>query len=294
MNPRLITLATLAVTLAACSTVQERNTALDQARGKFNQAQGDAQVATLAPEELKRASESLAVAQQAWTDKAPNAKVDHLAYLSSQRVTIAQETASSRAYQAVTSGAAVERDKMMLAMRTNEADVARQQLAASQQSNALKKAELEQADALALRDRARLERSNARASDLEAQLKDLNAKQTDRGMVVTLGDVLFDSGQSRLLPDSERNMAKLADVFKLNPERKAAIEGYTDSVGGSSANLDLSARRASAVMTALVNLGVPADRLMTHGYGEDKPSASNGTAAGRQMNRRVEIVFAAP
>jgi outer membrane protein OmpA-like peptidoglycan-associated protein len=86
-------------------------------------------------------------------------------------------------------------------------------------------------------------------------------------------------------------MARLAAVFKGDPQRRAAIEGHTDSVGGADANQVLSQRRADAVMTALVNLGVPANRLSTRGFGEDSPTASNDSAAGRQMNRRVEIVF---
>jgi outer membrane protein OmpA-like peptidoglycan-associated protein len=111
-------------------------------------------------------------------------------------------------------------------------------------------------------------------------------------MVVTLGDVLFDSGRSSLQPDGSRNMAKLADVFRRNPQSKASIEGYTDSVGSASSNQELSGRRAGAVMAALVSLGVPADHLRMQAHGEDMPVASNDTAAGRQMNRRVEIVFA--
>ena len=160
------------------------------------------------------------------------------------------------------------------------------------QSNAQKTAELAAADAASKLDQARVERRDARVNDLEMQLKDLNAKKTDRGLVVTLSDVLFDAGKSELLPEGARNMAKLAEVFKRNPQRKALIEGYTDSVGSASSNVDLSNRRANSVMSALVNLGVAADHLSTRGFGADQPAASNSTAAGRQMNRRVEIVFA--
>ena len=124
------------------------------------------------------------------------------------------------------------------------------------------------------------------------QLKDLNAKQTDRGMVVTLGDVLFDTGKSQILASGSSNIAKLADFFKRNPERTALIEGYTDDVGAAGANFELSQQRANAVMTALIGLGVTADRLTTLAHGEDMPTADNATAAGRQMNRRVEIVIA--
>ncbi|HEY0856915.1 MAG TPA: OmpA family protein [Albitalea sp.] len=292
MNIRTFSLGVIAAaTLAACSSVPDRNTALEQARTRVTAAQGNPQVASLAPEELKRATESLRVADKAWTDGGKTATIDHLAYMTVQRVAIAQETASSRASQAVTAGAAAERDKMRLAQRTNEADAAQRQLAASQQSNARKATELAAAEAATARDQARIERSDARASDLEAQLKDMNARKTERGIVVTLGDVLFDSGQARLLPDGSRNMAKLADVFKRNPQRRATIEGYTDSVGAAGANRDLSQRRADAVMNELVGQGVAADHLSTRAHGEDNPTADNSTPAGRQMNRRVEIVF---
>ena len=284
-STRTFALLTLSAALAACSSVPERNAALDQARSRYAAAQADPQVAKLAPDELKLAGEALRNADQARSAGGSPATVDHLAYLTTQRVAIAQETASSKAAQAVTAGAAAERDKLRLTQRTNEADLAQQQLAQSQQSNARKTSELAAADASAQRDQARV-------SDLESQLKDLNARKTDRGMVVTLGDVLFDTGQAKLLVGSRPNMAKLADLFKSNPQRRASIEGFTDSVGGAAANMDLSQRRAAAVMSALVDLGVPADRLTTKAFGADQPVASNGTAAGRQLNRRVEIVFA--
>lgn len=294
----LVTFTTLA-TLAACSSTPDRNSALDQARSRYNAAQNDAQVATLAPEELKRAAESLRMADKALADGGTVASVDHLAYMTGQRVTIAQETASSKAAQTAVEGAAAERDRMRLASRTREAEVAQQKLAASQQTNAIKDAELANAGAAAnaaaataaMREQAIVDRSNARVNDLEMQLKDLNARKTDRGMVVTLGDVLFDSGQARLLADGNSSMVKIANVFRDNPQRKALIEGYTDSVGGADANYALSERRASAVMSALINLGVPAERLSMKAHGEEQPVASNSTAAGRQLNRRVEVLF---
>ena len=286
MNTRILALSTLAVAmLSACSSMPNSNTALDQARLRVKSAQADSQVAALAPEEMKRASDSLGTAEKAWAEHVAPATLDHLSYMTVQRVVIAQETASGRASQAVTAGAAAERDKMRLAQRTNEADAAQQKLATAEQSNTRKTAELAAADANAAL-------TQARNRDLETQLKDLNAKQTDRGIVVTLGDVLFHTGQSQLMPEGARNMTKLADVFKRNPDRRASIEGYTDSVGASGANLELSQRRADTVMTALVNQGVAADHLSTRAHGEQNPAADNATLAGRKMNRRVEIVFA--
>ena len=294
MNPRIPLLSVLAAAaLVACSSVPESNNALEQARGSYKLAQGDPQVAKLAPDELKRASDALGAADRAWAAKAATASVDHLAYLTSQRVVIAQETASSRAAQAVTAGAGAERDQMRLAQRTAEAEAAQLKLAASQQSDARKTTELAAADAAAARDQAQVAKGDARVSELELQLKELNAKKTAAGMVVTLGDVLFDSGRWQLLPAGAADMAKLADVFKQDPRRRASIEGYTDSVGGAYANVELSGRRANAVMVALVDLGVPADRRSTRAHGAADPAATNATAAGRQIPAGGDRVLAA-
>ena len=267
---RLVFLTALAAALAACSTVPDRNAALEDAHSRFKVAQSDPQVGALAPQELKRANETLRTADEAHTAGRDRATVDHLAYMSSQRLAIAQDTAASKAAQALTAGAAAERDKLRLAARTNETAAAQQDASASQRE---------------------LARSDARVADLETQLKALNARKTERGMVVTLGDVLFDSGKSQLLAASSQNMAQLAEFFKRNPERKASIEGHTDSVGSEESNRLLSDHRAGAVKAALVRMDVPANRLSTQGFGEESPVASNDTSAGRQMNRRVEIVI---
>jgi outer membrane protein OmpA-like peptidoglycan-associated protein len=291
MTTRLLTLIALTATLAACSTVPERNSDLDRARGRFNMAQRDAQVVTLAPEELNIARTTMDQAQNAWDQKQPKATVDHLSYMTAQRVIIAQETASSRAAQAITANASAERDKLLLAQRTAEADLAHQKLAAAERSNVQKTNQLAQADAAAKQDQARIDYSDARAHALELELKDLNAKKTERGFVITLGDVLFDSGQDRLLPEGAGYMVRLADAFKRNTALTAAIEGYTDSVGSSESNMELSARRARTVMAALMGQGVLSSQLSVRAMGENNPAASNDTSAGRQMNRRVEIVF---
>lgn len=293
--------------LGACSTVPERNVALDQAQSRYNTAQSQTQVATLAPEELKRASEALRVAEQAKANGESVATVDHLAYLASQRVGIAQDTAASRSSEAVTAGAAAERDRIRLALRTQEADAAQRQLAASQQANASTNQQLANSQMAAAStaqqlanaqqsnavQQAQLERRDAQLGELQSQLRDLNARKTDRGIVVTLGDVLFATGQATLQGDSVRTMGKLAEFFKRYPQRTATIEGYTDSVGNDTSNQALSERRAQAVMAALVGQGVPANRLRSEGFGEARPVGSNDSADGRRTNRRVEVVFAA-
>lgn len=273
MTTRTLTIATLAAALAACSSAPERNLALEQAQDRYAVASHDNKVQTLAADELRRAGDSLRIAQQANTDRQPRATVDHLAYMTTQRVVIAQETASSRASQAVTAAAAAERDKVQQDRRIQEAEGANERLARSQQGK---------------------RQSDARVEELEMQLRELNARQTPRGLVVTLGDVLFDSGHAELVAGSAGNISSLAEVFKRHPQLVASIEGYADSSGAARSNVMLSRQRAEAVKEALVSLGVEADRLKTRAYGAENPVASNATAAGRQLNRRVEIVFVRP
>lgn len=282
-------LLAMAGLMAACSTVPSANTALDQASDRYEAAQRDSQITALAAEELKEAGRSLSNATQAWEAKEPNATVDHLAYMALQHVVVAEETAAGRAAQAVTANAAAERERMRLALRTDEADRARADLDQSRRRNELMTAAQAEADAAAKRER---EGKDARVAELEAQLLALDAKKTDRGMVLTLGDVLFDTGRAQIREEGARNMKKLAEFLKRYPEARASIEGHTDSVGSPESNYILAQRRADSVQSALTALGVPADSLSTRAHGPDIPVATNDTASGRQMNRRVEIVFA--
>jgi outer membrane protein OmpA-like peptidoglycan-associated protein len=130
-----------------------------------------------------------------------------------------------------------------------------------------------------------------RAKALERELADLKGKKTDRGVVVTLGDVLFDTGKATLKPGAYSTIERLASVLKEDSSRKVMIEGHTDSVGTDEYNQSLSERRAQSVQAALFERGVEASQISTVGKGETTPVASNDTAAGRQQNRRVELVF---
>lgn len=295
----------LTAALAACATAPAPSSSLEQARQRVKSAQADTQVVALAPLELKRAEQALQLAEKTWAAEGSPAIVDHQAYMAGQRVTLAQETAASLADQAVTANAAAERDRMRLASRTAEADTAQRRLTESERSNAQKSSEIvavqAQSDrksseiaavqAQSDRNQQEAQAQQARVGTLESLLAELSAKKTDRGVVVTLGDVLFESGRSDLNAGADRQMAKLADALRRDPGQTASIEGFTDSVGSAASNRELSGRRATAVMNALVNLGVPAQHLRTASRGEDAPVASNDTAEGRQMNRRVEIVF---
>jgi outer membrane protein OmpA-like peptidoglycan-associated protein len=176
---------------------------------------------------------------------------------------------------------------VLLEARTREAQNAADQARAEQQ-----KAEAAKQEALSAQ--AQAEQARAEAADMQKQLSDLQAKQTDRGMVLTLGDVLFDTNQATLKPGAQSQLDRLASFMQKNEGTKVIIEGHTDSRGSDSYNQELSQRRAQAVADALAANGIDRSRVEAVGRGKALPVASNDTAAGRQQNRRVEIVFSDP
>ncbi|MBV8665568.1 MAG: OmpA family protein [Burkholderiaceae bacterium] len=246
----------LSLLLTACSSVQQANPGLEDARAAYSAAQSNPQIAALAPAEMQQAGEALNAADLAWQHKEKPDKVDQLAHIAKEKVVIAQETAQRKQAENVIASAAKERDRVQLEERTAEAD-----------------------------------RAKARAEQLQIQLKELEAKKTDHGMVVTLNDLLFNVNKAELNPGGTRTVQKVADILKQNPERHVLIEGFTDSTGSVSYNQQLSERRANAVRLALIDMGVGPERIVARGNGPEFPVATNSTAAGRQMNRRVEIVF---
>jgi outer membrane protein OmpA-like peptidoglycan-associated protein len=283
-NFRFLPIALLVMaTLVGCASVPE-NSLLNEARNDYSAAQNNPRVIDLAPNELKQAGDALAKANDASIKKENTAVVTHLAYLAKQRVAIAQETARQKEAEAAVTRAGTERSKIRLEARTAEASKAQQSAEASQ-----RQAEASQQEAAMSQQQAR--EAEMRTSELETQLKELNAKKTERGLVITLGDVLFDTNKAQLKSGSTRGLQKLADFLKQYPQRKARVEGYTDSTGDADYNQALSDRRANAVRTSLVDMGISNDRISTQGYGEESPVASNDTATGRQLNRRVEIVL---
>jgi outer membrane protein OmpA-like peptidoglycan-associated protein len=127
--------------------------------------------------------------------------------------------------------------------------------------------------------------------ELEQQLADLEADRTERGWVMTLSDVLFQFDEAELAPGATSAMDQIARFLEENPDRNIAIEGHTDSSGAAAYNRELSRERANAVRQALIDRGVSSNRIEIRALGEEFPVATNDTTAGRQLNRRVEIVL---
>jgi outer membrane protein OmpA-like peptidoglycan-associated protein len=129
------------------------------------------------------------------------------------------------------------------------------------------------------------------ADTLRRQLENLQLRQTESGVVVTLGDVLFETGETELREEAMASLVEVVDLLQSEPDKDIRIEGHTDSTGDSETNLEISARRANAVFDALVSLGVDRERFTTAGMGEDFPIASNDTDEGKAQNRRVDVIL---
>ncbi|HEX8787674.1 MAG TPA: OmpA family protein [Telluria sp.] len=284
-----------ALMLAACSTVPTTTPTLDAARADFVAANNNPQIPTYAALEFKQASDALDAANRAAAQHESLDTIDRLAYIAKQRIATAQEVAKAKAAQAEVANAARERDKVQAEARAAESDRARRD-AEAQAASAQAQAQSAQAQAqdaqmqaqAAQQQAAQLAEHNAH---LEALLSDLHAQQTNRGLVVTIGDVLFATDRADLNPNGMASVRKLAEVMMQNPDRTVSVEGFTDSTGSAAHNQQLSERRAGAVAQALTSMGVAPERVATHGYGESYPVASNDSAANRQLNRRVEIVL---
>jgi outer membrane protein OmpA-like peptidoglycan-associated protein len=283
-NRSLPALLAMAAFLAACSSAPTTTSLLDQTRGDYMAAQNNPAVTNYAPLEFKQASDALERANAAAAKNDSPEQVDKLAYVAKQRIATAQEVAKQKVAEADVAKAGQQRDQIRLEQRTQEADQAKMQAQAA--TAAAQNAQMQAQNA-----EAATRNAQAQSAALQAQLADLAAKQTDRGIVITLGDVLFGTDQATLTPDGVRTANKLGNVLSNNPQRTVLIEGYTDSTGTSAHNLELSQRRADSVRNTLLSMGISRDRIATHGYGEAFPAAGNDSASGRQMNRRVEIVL---
>ena len=235
---------------------QHSEEALQQASNDFQKVKEDSNVLRIAPKDVIRAGESLARADRLSTYWGSGGDVEHYAYLSRRYSEIAREHTEQALNNERAAKLELERQRLQLALRE-----------------------------------AKLLSVQQQGKWLEEQIISLATTQTDRGLVMTLGDVLFDTGEAELKNSANRTVLKVVQFLQLNPKRVVRIEGYTDNTGERQSNLQLSKDRAQAVADVLVDLGIDEKRIQVEGYGDDYPVEANASERGRAQNRRVEIVF---
>ena len=271
-SPGLGTVAVASLLLAACAGTPVIPQGAAEARTKLSSLQADPTLADRAPAALKEAEVAVRAAEEPVTKK-DAALGAYRVYMADRKVEIAMARASTRYAEDQRAKLGDERDRARLDARTREADAAHTE------------ATLARNDA----DMARGE-----ADELQKQIDALQAEATDRGLVLTLGDVLFATGRSEVKVGATSNLNKLVAFLNKYPDRKVQIEGYTDDVGSEDSNQGLSQRRADSVRAYLVQQGISSARLSAVGMGEGQPVADNGSESGRQQNRRVVAVIENP
>jgi outer membrane protein OmpA-like peptidoglycan-associated protein len=288
MSARALLAGSVLFLLAACQTVPTTPPPLAEARDALRAAEADPAVVGNAPLQLQQARDALARAERQWADDQDVDEMQTLTHITRQRVAIARAVAERQLSEARVQQAQSERERVRADVRSREAQQERQRAMTAQDQ-----LQRQQAEATLAMESARTQAQEAaeRNRRLEAELQELQAKQTARGLVITLGDVLFDTDRAELRDGSLRSLQRIAAVLRDHPERRVLIEGHTDAQGSASYNLELSERRAEAVRRALTAQGVSPAQIDVRALGQGNPVATNDTAAGRQLNRRVEIIF---
>jgi len=259
----------LIASAVGCTAMREPP-ALEQARVAYQRAQQNRNMSARAPLVLREAEQTLQRAERAWVRDKDQEEVQHLVYPVERKVEIARANAEQKMAEADMQWLLEELERVLLESRGRHLRRAGQ--------------EAEQA-------RQEAQQAATRGTALPQELAELRAKESERGFVFTLGDVLFESNRADLRPGAMRNLDPLVTFLKNHPERQVLIEGYTDSIGSEQYNLELSQRRADAVRDYIVSHGISPKRIASRGYGKAHPVASNNTEGGRQENRRVEFTI---
>lgn len=264
--------------VASCATAPQNPPGSAEVRSKLTALQSNSSLADQVPVELREAEAAVLAAEApVGKDVALGA---HRVYMADRKVEIATARASTRYAEDQRAELSQARDDARLNARTQEADRARRETATAQSAT---DAALASA-AVAAKE----------ADELQRQIDVLQAEATDRGLVLTLGDVLFGTGRSDLTSGGTNTLDKLVVFLNNYPDRNVVIEGHTDDVGSHEMNQTLSQHRADSVKFYLVQQGIRHKRLAASGMGETQPIADNQSPSGRQQNRRVEVIINNP
>lgn len=268
----------------AAEVFQNAQSLLNQAQQYQDRKAGDKPVIMTSREAVQKAEDARIISIRRQRELALQKQREEQA----ARVSAAKAAAAEAARQqqlADQQRQLAEQQAQLDAKKREQAEQARQAAEAAQARAA---AEAQRAQQLAAQADAQKE---AMRKQLLAQLNQvLQTRETARGLIMNLSDVLFDFGRYTLKQDAREKLAKVSGILLAHPDIKLQVEGYTDSVGSDEFNQKLSEQRADSVRDYLVSQGIAADSITAKGFGKANPVASNDDAKGRQQNRRVEIV----
>ena len=269
--------AAVSLTLASCATAPTAPDGAAEVRAKLSRLQTDPSLANRVPVAVQEAETAVRIAEEPLSKDNDAALGAHRVYMADRKVEIAMAQAATSLAEDERVKLGEERERSRLEARTREADLAHAD------ANATRVAAADAASEAALK-----------AAEMQRQIDALQAKTTERGIVLTLGDVLFTSGMADLKAGAASNLDRLVTFLNQNPDRTVEIEGHTDNVGGDDYNQGLSQRRADSVRSFLLQQGIGPERIVASGKGEQRPVADNESEGGRQQNRRVEVIIANP
>lgn len=282
--------AVLLTAIVACSHAPFP--ALESVRSELEQLKRNEIIASKAPVALYDAEKALQSADEAWRERSNQAETEQLAYLAKRKLDIAKYTAQRKLSDDELTQLKADREHLLLEDKTQQVQQALTKVQIMEEKLRQMEAEkVAQAKALADQAQAALEVQNKSLEQQVLELKELQAHKTERGLVLTIGDVLFATGQAELKPGALMSLNRLLTLLKENIGINALIEGHTDNVGTDEMNKELSMQRAQSVGVFLSANGISATRITAIGYGKAYPITSNDDATGRQMNRRVEIIL---
>ena len=300
MNIRTLALAAAAAGALGCASTQTP-ASLSDARALYQRLAAEGADQRVSGE-LLRAREAIARAEEAVARRQNQDFVNGLSHIALRTAQTA-EAANARvlAERMADSLRTARLNRLLTLTQAQRDQLAAQNQLSQQEISALRErnvavtqqaeSERQRADSL----RRVAEEANARLNQALTQLRSLvveitNLQQTSRGLVISLSDILFDLNRATLKPGAEQNVRRIAAVLQQYPTHQISVEGHTDSLGTAAYNQRLSEERAASVRAALVAGGVDASRITSRGFGETQPVADNSTPAGRQRNRRVEVV----
>ncbi len=290
-------LAAAMLAITACASVR-KPTSLTQAEA-LNQVLQEQGANRRAEGALIRSREALVAAQNAYAAKETQEFVDGLAHVALRLAQVAEAenarvlaTSATDSLKRETLSRQLARSEALRAR--GEAQSAQQQQMSQSQIDSLQRHNAriqQQADSL----RRAAEAANEQLNNALSQLRNLvteitNLRETSRGIVISLSDILFDVNRATLKPGAESNVRRIAAILQQYPDRQIAVEGHTDATGSDAYNQTLSEDRAASVRASLIAGGVPEGQITSVGFGKTQPVATNDTPAGRQQNRRVEII----